>query len=611
VNRRTFLGAAATTTSGAGSVLATGAGAASADDLDDLDDSVRDEAFLTLLTTRADALIPEVLDGYQDALVVISARQIARFLRRLAVAWSWRRSSHHHDTALLAPAGEMAAALAAFQHDDGLFDQGNLHSPPDTSFSVQDLCLVLTLLDADGDRRTAELRDTLAGIVRAAGPALAAGGVHTPNHRWELSAALARVHALFPDDRYPRRIEQWLAEGIDQYPGGQYSERSPTYAAVVTNPSLATLARLTGRPGLYAHIARNLALTLHQVEPNGEVVTVHSRRQDQTEQRSIAGYWLAYRELALRGEGDEELAGRFAAMAADIQRRIDELPPFEDPPGDALAHVMDHPELARPLPPSRPLPTRFTHHDADTRTVRVRRGDRSATLFGGTDLPTVHAIASGLSTNPTFLSFRNGAAILDAVRLSAQFFSLGHFRAQSLERVGDGAWRLNARVRAAYHLPLPPQHRRPDGDYPLTDDGRFWSAMDFPHRPKEYRTLRTEILVTESGTGFDIAFDVTESAVPLAVELAFREGGDLTGPGLEPVPGQPGTYQLVFGEAVYRVGDDEITVGPGNGKGPHQPPVVDPGERYTWLDGTLTPPGPRVLITGRSPFHHRLRCRGN
>ncbi|MGP3969297.1 hypothetical protein [Streptomyces sp. 6N223] len=183
---------------------------------------------------------------------------------------------------------------------------------------------------------------------------------------------------------------------------------------------------------------------------------------------------------------------------------------------------MDDPELARPLP------TRFTHHDADTRTVRVRRGDTSATLFGGTDFPAVRAIASGLSTNPTFLSVRKGAAILDSVRLSPQFFSLGHFRAEGLEPVGNGTWRLNARVRAACHLPLPPQHRRPDGIYPLTGDGRFWSAMDFPRRPEEYRTLRTEILVTESGTGFDIAFDVTESEVPLAIELVFREEGDLT-----------------------------------------------------------------------------------
>jgi hypothetical protein len=37
--------------------------------------------------------------------------------------------------------------------------------------------------------------------------------------------------------------------------------------------------------------------------------------------------------------------------------------------------------------------------------------------------------------------------------------------------------------------------------------------------------------------------------------------------------------------------------------------VVDPGERYAWLSGSLTPDGVRVLITGRSPLTYRLTLR--
>ncbi|MFI0778333.1 hypothetical protein [Streptomyces sp. NPDC021212] len=564
-----------------------------------------DKPFLELLTKAADKRVAEVVDGLDATLAQLNnlgqARPAARSLRLLTSVHVWAEAEHHHDAALIAPMTRLADALAAAQFDDGLFDQGAVHSPPDTAFSIVDLGLLYGLLDDDDHASTATIRATLKKILRKAGSGLATGGLHTPNHRWKVCAALARIHSFWPDARYTRRIDAWLAEGIDQYEAGQYSERSATYAPIVTNPALLTLARLTGRPELYDNVRRNLEATLHLVEPNGDVETVHSRRQDEKTVKHLSEYWLQYRALALR-----EKDGRFAAMAETVQRRGADQTFDETPLGDFLAEVLDEPELAAPLPKATAVPSEFTWHDKDSGLVRIGRGATRTSLFGGTDFPDVHAISSGLSTNPTFFKWRKGAAILDSLRLSPQFFSLGHFRAENVERTADG-WRLWADVRAGFHLPLPPQHRRPDGRYPLTDDGRFWSAMDFPHRPKQWRTLHTEVRAAEADGGWNLDVEVGESEVPLALELCFRAGGTLSG--VEPVPGQKDTYQLVKGYGTYTSGDDVITFGPGNGSGPRQPAVVDPGERYTWMGGDLPVSGLRVLITGRSPLAYRLTLR--
>ncbi|MGW7657826.1 hypothetical protein ACWGJ7_39075, partial [Streptomyces tendae] len=269
----------------AGGLLAVGApGGASAEGRTPAEGRV-DKPFMALLTGAADARVAEVVDGLETVLGQLNnlgqARPAARGLRLLTSVHVWGDAAHHHDGALIAPMTRLVDALAAAQFDDGLYDQGAVHSPPDTAFSIVDLGLVYGLLDADGHADTRAIRATLKKILLKAGKGLSTGGVHTPNHRWKVCAALARINSFWPDARYTRRIDAWLAEGIDSYASGQYSERSATYAPIVTNPSLLTLARLTERPALYAHVRRNLDATLHLLEPDGEVETVHSRRQDQ------------------------------------------------------------------------------------------------------------------------------------------------------------------------------------------------------------------------------------------------------------------------------------------------------------------------------------------
>jgi len=548
-----------------------------------------DKRFLGVLTAAGEGQITELLQAEQP--FAGDPRRLGRELRRL-VAGSVGETSYRHDPAVLALMRQLSDRLGALQHEDGTYDIGNLHSPPDTAFLIQDLCQVWELLEADGEAATTPIRSVLHSILQKAGPALAAGGVHTPNHRWEVSAALARINHILPDKRYVERIDEWLAEGIDAAPDGIYSERSAIYAAAVSNPSLLTIAWLLDRPELIAFVRRNLEATLYLLEPNGEVDVVASRRQDQFQIGAVWTYLLQYRELALL-DGD----GRFAAVAQGIERR-DALVL-----GDFLAEVLERPELAAELPPTAEPPIDFVHEFPSQSSVRIRRGSRTATVFGGTDFHAVPVIASGLSVNPTFFKLRQGDAILDSVRLAPQFFGTGHFHSEYLRRLSPEVVELGAEVAVPYYQPLPPELRSADGQYALTPDGRFYSAMDFGQRPRDYRRLRTVITVAEVADGFDLTFELDGSEAPYAIELCFRPGGELSG--AEAID-ESGNYQLVAGTGVYAVGEDRIEFGPGSGTARV---VMDAGERYRMLNGSLIPDGVRVYLTGRAPGVQTLRLR--
>src|SRR5690349_20941475 len=123
-----------------------------------------DEDFLTLLTEANRKQIPIVLGNFQN--VSDSVRTVARKARRLVSGYAWGRSPYHHDATLLEPLAWLVDQLAARQHEDGLYDVGNLHSPPDSAFAIQDACMLYALLDADGRPETASMRATLASVIK-------------------------------------------------------------------------------------------------------------------------------------------------------------------------------------------------------------------------------------------------------------------------------------------------------------------------------------------------------------------------------------------------------------------------------------------------------------
>lgn len=592
MQRRAFL---AGTAASAAVIAATPSGAASRS-------SARDTATLAVVTAAADQQATAILTKPAPPGFGSYPRATLRRVRRLVAPFLWPQSKYFHDEALIAPIEALLNKVEADQLDDGTVRSGgNLHSPPDTAFLIEDMSVMVGGLRRDRHPKSQAFAARLTAMMRKAGPTLVAGGIHTPNHRWELSAALAKIDQVDPNPAYRARIDQWLAEGVDIDADGFYSERSSIYASEVSNPSLLVLAHLPGLAGLRDLVRRNLETTIALAEPvGGEVETVQARRQDQDQRRqTLHAYYLQYRELALR-DGDS----RFAGVARWIERND------SSRLADTLADFINEPDLARPLPTEiqpfgdlrRSFPT--------VGLVRERRGPITASLYAGSDWyadgkPSVffNTIGSGLATNPTLMRLWKGGLAVDAIRLIPDFFNMGHFRPSAITREPDGAVRLGGELAAPYYQPMPPERRRPDGVYALSPsvDARFNSALDFSHRPASFRRLSIQIFVRPEPDGYRLSFETSgEEAVDITLELTLRDGGVLEGAREL----GDGGYLLVDGQASYRLGDQRLSIGPGNGDGAVK---VSSGENYSWAGGRLQLPGKRLYITGHTPLRYELR----
>ncbi|QOY89010.1 hypothetical protein [Paludibaculum fermentans] len=524
-------------------------------------------------------------------------------LAALMAAYCAPESSFSRSESLIPRIERSAQALLDALHPDGLLDAGNLSSPPDTGFVVEATAAALAVARRSRDERLAQAQETLGRFLLRVGDALVTGGIHTPNHRWVICSALARIHSLFPSSRYVDRIDDWLGEGIYQDADGLFPERSPNYARVEVN-AFVTMARLLNRPVLLELVRRHLLANLYLMQPDGELETIHSRRQDQDRPVHVANFYLQYRYMAILENNPV-----FAAVARLIAER----------PGEGLVegmnpvvHFLDEPLLRKPLPEGGAIPADYVRVFANSHLVRIRRGERAASIYGGNDRPL--GIASGLAHNPTFFHFRNGSAVLNSVRMGGPFFSLGVFRAEGVSVAGNQTL-LQQRWEAPYYQPLPKEYRNAGGDYALTPvkDGRFWSKLDFPHRQMSgVQVLDQKVTVIEKPGVFELHIEITgHDRVPYAIELAFRPGGEFGGAiragALSGRGGEGKALFLAEGMGSYRVGGEGIEFGPGQAE--HEVISLS-GHTYQAHGAVLRAAGNCVYITGYTPFRKVITIRG-
>jgi hypothetical protein len=478
----------------------------------------------------------------------------ADLLYYAAAAYFQPLSSFHQSPELFDRMKWAAAFLERVQTPDGNIDlmETNFNSPPDTAFVVHKIGTAARIAQRhDGEAVLLLLRRFL----QRAGRGMARGGIHTPNHRWVVCAALAQVHELFPRSLYLDRINAWLAEGIDIDEEGQYIERSTTVYNGAVNHALTVMAVKLNRPELLEPVRKNLDAMTWLIHPNGEVVTEISRRQDAHRQGDLGNYWFALRYLAIL-DGN----GQYAAMLAPIDAARMNLPA-----------LMEYPEIQASLPTAAPLPDHFKKEYPLSGITRIRKGRLSATLM--------HE-RSGFLLRAHF-----GGAVLQGIRFASAFFGKGEFNPGAIDRLADG-FEYRQELKGQYYQPL-----REDRVQPVTRDN--WGIMQMQRETSEECIMNYLVRLREIDNGFSIFIQASGTDnVPLAVEIGLRPGGEFDG--AVPAPNVNNGFLLREGFATYRVGEDTIRIGPGKAE-----------HGYTQVrgaSGRLS--GMSLYLTGLTPFEH-------
>ncbi|MCE7061001.1 hypothetical protein [Dyadobacter sp. CY343] len=524
-----------------------------------------DKSIESLLTFQVKDKNSEDLGGLRDGFDLLNPHSTSALIQYGASGLFSPTSKYYRSTELVDSMNLAAQYLIKTQHEDGTIDllSTNFHSTPDTGFLVKRLTMSYASIKNSGTPGVEKLLENLKTFLIRGGNALSVGGIHTPNHRWVVCAALTKLNELWPNPKYVARIEQWLGEHIDIDADGQYNEKSTFIYSSLSDRILITVAKGMNKPELLDNVRKNLNMTMYYVHPNGEVVTDASGRQDKAVIGTMENYYYPYRYLAIKDKNPQ-----YAAMCRMIEKTAGEKT------GSFIDYFLNDPSLWAELPAEKPFPISYVKTFPNSGLVRIRRNNRDSTL---------------IANNPVFFTFMKGNAVLQGVRFASSFFGKGQFQSEKVNEKGN-TWELIQKLDGPYYQPYPKESIAPDGD---------WEKMPKTYRPQsEIQLLETKvtILETEDGMAIEITTNGTER-VPAALELIFRPGGELQG--VTKIENTKDAWLLKEGTGTYRFNDDVISFGPGLAL-----------HKNIALRGALPiMEAPTVFITGFTPFKHVIRFR--
>lgn len=433
--------------------------------------------------------------GFWTPAFHVEPRESGFFLSDMVALFTEARSRWYLSEALARAIRATLTYMKRHQRPDGCFDLSgcNFASPPDTAFMVNDMLNSWWLLEKRNIPEAAFIREPMMDLMNRAASGIAAGGFHTPNHRWAISACLIHMEKITGRRELGERARQYLAEGLDINEDGEFAERSSGNYNQVNDDQMIRLYLATGDKTFLEAAARNLEMMYCYFDPDGSVFTGNSTRQDMGRKVYADTYYIYYLLAGYLLKRPD--LGAMAEWIYQDCRRRGTLP-------DGLKWLMLFPDMDG-FGAQEGFTPPIVYYDRlfpDSQIARIREGGWSCTLLQG---------------KANCLYFQHGAFSL-YMTIYSNLCDRRNFLADSLEKTETG-YRMKAHAEGWYYLPFE--------EKPATSD---WWAMDNPHTRRKIQglPLDTTLEIVKQPDGIDLHVR-TEGIdqLPLRLEFAFLPGG--------------------------------------------------------------------------------------
>jgi hypothetical protein len=476
-------------------------------------------------------------------------------------------SAYYHHADLLIAMDRCADFFLNRQHSDGTISLGstNFNSPPDTGFVIDILTNIYRLLNQHDWSELKPITFKLKLFLQRTIPAMLTGGVHTPNHRWVITAALALLYEIFPQPELLDRADEWLAEGMDITEDGEWTERSNGIYNAVSDIALYHAARVLNKPELLEYVRLNLRMMVYLVHPSGEVVTDYSGRQDYGQPSSMANYFLIYRLMAAHDRdplfaamADYACSFLIASGKSNSQAMISYLM-YPESNIDHLERASLPQQYVKIMNVSYPMQENLQLMEQVGHHAQIQHSSMH-TAFGA---PVVRIRDHSTSVTimakaPSFFSLRHGQASLLGVKLASSFgpgiVALDEFS------VNQDRYTLSKTMSKGYNGPIP---RSLLPDFPDINQISPWYLL--PHQSRPMTHLQTHHLQAEVVQGdrewtIHVKSDERED-VYTQLTFIFGAEGRLTGDDLH--PGGKDKFFFKSGSLHYKAGAEAIEISSG------------------------------------------------